>query len=306
MAKYIVSRIGQTIIVIILVTLLTFILINIAPGDPASVMLAKRADEATIAKVRTELGLDRPYSVQYLSFLKGLLKGDLGKSFFQKKPVLDIVLHAMKVTLRLGAVALIVSVGVGLINGTLAAVFRGKWVGRVLMFLAMIGVSVPTFWIAVILQLVLGLHLRLLPISGQAVSGWMIMPVICLGLSHGASAARLVRTNMIEALNQDYVRTARSKGLSEFVVVGKHVLKNAGISIVTLVGMQLRSMISGAMVVETVFSLNGLGNISYNAVQARDIPLIQGCVIYTAIVYVLINLIIDLIYGVLDPRVRLT
>ena len=305
MAKYIVSRIGQTIIVIILVTLLTFILINIAPGDPASVMLAKRADEATIAKVRTELGLDRPYSVQYLSFLKGLLKGDLGKSFFQKKPVLDIVLHAMKVTLRLGAVALIVSVGVGLINGTLAAVFRGKWVDRVLMFLAMIGVSVPTFWIAVILQLVLGLHLRLLPISGQAVSGWMIMPVICLGLSHGASAARLVRTNMIEALNQDYVRTARSKGLSEFVVVGKHVLKNAGISIVTLVGMQLRSMISGAMVVETVFSLNGLGNISYNAVQARDIPLIQGCVIYTAIVYVLINLIIDLIYGVLDPRVRL-
>ena len=306
MAKYIVSRIGQTIIVIILVTLLTFVLINIAPGDPASVMLAKRADEATIAKVRTELGLDRPYSVQYLSFLKGLLQGDLGKSFFQKKPVLDIVLHAMKVTLRLGAVALIVSVGVGLINGTLAAVFRGTWVDRVLMFLAMIGVSVPTFWIAVILQLVLGLHLRLLPISGQAVSGWMIMPVICLGLSHGASAARLVRTNMIEALNQDYVRTARSKGLSEFVVVGKHVLKNAGISIVTLVGMQLRSMISGAMVVETVFSLNGLGNISYNAVQARDIPLIQGCVIYTAIVYVLINLIIDLIYGVLDPRVRLT
>ena len=209
MAKYIVSRIGQTIIVIILVTLLTFVLINIAPGDPASVMLAKRADEATIAKVRTELGLDRPYSVQYLSFLKGLLQGDLGKSFFQKKPVLDIVLHAMKVTLRLGAVALIVSVGVGLINGTLAAVFRGTWVDRVLMFLAMIGVSVPTFWIAVILQLVLGLHLRLLPISGQAVSGWMIMPVICLGLSHGASAARLVRTNMIEALNQKPDGTAR-------------------------------------------------------------------------------------------------
>ena len=306
MAKYIVSRIGQTAIVIILVTLLTFVLINIAPGDPAVVMLQKRADEATIARVRAELGLDRPYSVQYLSFLKGLLHGDLGNSFFQKEAVLDIVLRAMKVTLRLGAIALIVSVGIGLLNGTLAAVFRGRWVDRALMFLAMIGVSAPTFWIAVILQLMLGLHLKLLPISGQSAPGWMIMPVICLGLSHGASSARLVRTNMIEALNQDYVRTARSKGLSEFTVVGKHVLKNAGISIVTLVGMQLRSMISGAMVVETVFGLRGLGSVSYNAVQARDIPLIQGCVIYTAIVYVLINLVIDLIYGVLDPRVRLT
>ncbi|MBQ6662059.1 MAG: ABC transporter permease [Firmicutes bacterium] len=305
MAKYIVSRIGQTVIVIILVTLLTFVLINIAPGDPAQVMLAKRADEATIARVRAELGLDQPYHVQYLRFLNGLLHGDFGNSYFQKEPVLRIVVRAMKITLRLGALALLLSVGIGLLNGTLAAVFRGKWVDRFLMFLAMIGVSAPVFWLAVILQLFLGLHFKLLPISGQEAPGWMIMPVICLGVSHGASSARLVRTNMIEALNQDYVRTARSKGLSEVVVVGKHVLKNAGISIVTLVGMQLRSMISGAMVVETVFGLRGLGSVSYNAVTARDIPLIQGCVLYTAIVYVIINLVIDLIYGVLDPRVRL-
>ena len=143
MAKYIVSRIGQTVIVIILVTLLTFVLINIAPGDPAQVMLAKRADEATIARVRAELGLDQPYHVQYLRFLNGLLHGDFGNSYFQKEPVLRIVVRAMKITLRLGALALLLSVGIGLLNGTLAAVFRGKWVDRFLMFLAMIGVSAP-------------------------------------------------------------------------------------------------------------------------------------------------------------------
>lgn len=306
MAKYVVSRLGQTLIVLFLVALVTFILINVAPGDPVDVMLEKRADEATKARVREQLGLDKPYTEQFVNFIFGAVRGDLGKSYFQRKPVTEIVAQGFFLTIRLGLLALLVSTAIGLVIGTLAAIFRGKWLDRLLMILAMIGISAPVFWLAVLMQLVFGLYLRWLPISGQDFSGWIIMPVICLGVSYGASSARLVRTNMIEVLSKDYVRTARSKGLSEFKVIGKHVLKNAGISIITLVGMQLRSLISGAMVVETVFSLRGLGMISYDAIMARDIPLVQGCVLYTAIVYVLVNLLIDLLYGVLDPRVRLT
>lgn len=305
MIKYILSRIGQTAIVLILVTLITFIMINIAPGDPVAVMLDKKATEETMARVREQLGLDRPYPEQYLSFVVGALRGDLGTSYFQKAPVTDIVGQGFKITMKLGFFSLLLSIAIGLVCGTLAAVFRGTWIDRLLMFLSMLGISAPVFWIAVLLQLVFGLWLAVLPISGTEKAGWLILPVICLGINYGASSARLIRTSMIEALGQDYVRTARSKGLSEGIVVGKHVLKNAGISIITLIGMQLRSLISGAMVVETVFSLRGLGSVSFNAIIARDIPLIQGCVLYTACVYVLINLIIDLMYGALDPRIRL-
>ena len=287
-------------------SLLTFILVNVAPGDPVYVMLQKRADPVTIERVRHQLGLDIPLPKQFFNLIKGALKGDLGDSYFQKQPVTYIVGKGFKITARLGLSALLVSTGIGLVIGTLAAVFRGTWIDRLLMVIAMLGISAPVFWIAVIFQLTFGLKLGWFPISGMKEAGWLILPVLCLGINYGASAARLVRTNMIEVLSQDYIRTARSKGLAETKVVLVHVLKNAGISIITLVGMQLRSLISGAMVIENVFSLRGLGKVSYDAIFARDIPLIQGCVLYTAVVYVIINLIIDLLYGVLDPRVRLS
>jgi peptide/nickel transport system permease protein len=305
MVKYVGIRIGQTVIVLILVTLLTFIMINVAPGNPVAIMLEKKADPETIARVEHELGLDKPYPEQYWNFLKGAFTGDLGESYFQHEDVMAIVNRSLKITLRLGGLALLLAATIGILNGTVAALFRGKWIDRLLMFLAMVGTSAPVFWFAVILQLVFGLYFKILPISGQAASGWLVMPVVCLGVSHGASIARVVRTNMIEELSQEYVRTARSKGLAEFIVVGKHVLKNAGISIITLIGMQLRTLISGAMVVETVFGLRGLGSVSFSAIMTRDIPLLQGCIVYTAMTYVVINLIIDLIYGLLDPRIRL-
>lgn len=306
MAKYITTRIGQALIVMFLVSLLTFIMINVAPGDPVAVMLEKKADPETIQRVREQLGLDRPYHEQFISFIKGAVTGDLGNSYFQKEPVTEILGRSFMITVRIGLLALALSVCIGLVVGTLAALFRGTWIDHSLMFGAMLGISAPSFWIAVLMQLVFGLYLRWFPISGSEQALWLVMPVICLGISYGASSARLVRTNMIEVLSQDYVRTARSKGLNEFVVVGKHVLKNAGISIITLVGMQLRSLISGAMVIETVFSLRGLGSVSYTAIMARDIPLVQGCVLYVAVVYVLVNLVVDLMYGVLDPRIRLS
>lgn len=306
MAKYILKRIAESILVLFLAALLTFILINVAPGDPVLNMLQKQADPETIERIRHELGLDVPPAMQFINFIKGAVVGDLGDSYFQKIPVTEIVSKAFLITSKVGFWALVVSTIIGLIVGTASAIWRNKWVDHLLMFIAMLGISAPVFWVAVILQLVFGLKLGILPISGQDVAGWLILPVFCLGTHYGASSARLVRTNMIEVLSQDYVRTARSKGLSEWVVIIKHVLKNAGISVITLVGMQLRSLISGAMVVETVFSLRGIGKVSYNAIISRDIPLVQGCVIYTAAVYVIINLVVDLLYGALDPRVRLS
>jgi len=305
MLKYILSRLSQTMIVMVLVTLSVFIMLNVLPGDPALYMLEKQADDATIARVRELWGLNRPLYVQYLSFVGKALHGDLGNSYFQRSPITSMINQSLRVTAVLSMLSLLMSLTIGLIIGSSAAVFRGSWLDRTLMLFSTIGISAPLFWVAVLLQIVLGLHLRWLPISGQSGPGWMVMPVICLSLYYGASSSRLIRTNMIEALTQDYVRTARSKGLGEFVIVFKHVLKNAGISIITLTGMQLRSLLSGTMVLEIAFSLRGLGKLMYDAIVARDIPLIQGCVLYMAIVYVLINLTVDILYGALDPRVRL-
>ncbi len=305
MLKYLFNRIWQSLIVLIGVTLVTFIMLNVVPGDPVLVMLNKRADAETVERVRHELGLDRPLYTQYFEFVTNAAQGDLGTSYFQKRPVTEMLNQGFALTFRLGGLSLIFSVIFGLLIGTLAALFRGKFLDHFLMFIAMLGISMPIFWLAVLMQILFGLNLGWLPISGMKENGWLTMPVICLGLSYGASASRLIRTNMLDALGQDYVRTARAKGVSEALVVGKHVLKNAAIPIVTLIGMQLRSLISGAMVIEIVFSLHGLGKIAFAAVTSRDIPIVQGCVLYTAAVYVVINLIVDLLYGVLDPRIRI-
>ena len=305
MLKYLLNRIWQSVIVLVGVTLVTFILLNVVPGDPVLVMLNKRADAETVERVRHELGLDRPLHIQYFDFVAHAVQGDLGESYFQKRPVTEMLNQGFALTFRLGALSLVFSVIFGLLVGTLAALFRGRFLDHFLMFIAMLGISMPIFWLGVLLQILLGLNLGWLPISGTKAAGWLVMPVLCLGISYGASASRLIRTNMLDALGQDYVRTARAKGLFEWIVVGKHVLKNAAIPIVTLIGMQLRSLLAGAMVIEMVFSLHGLGRIAFSAVTSRDIPIVQGCVLYTAAVYVIINLIVDLLYGVLDPRIRI-
>ena len=249
MLKYLLNRIWQSVIVLVGVTLVTFILLNVVPGDPVLVMLNKRADAETVERVRHELGLDRPLHIQYFDFVAHAVQGDLGESYFQKRPVTEMLNQGFALTFRLGALSLVFSVIFGLLVGTLAALFRGRFLDHFLMFIAMLGISMPIFWLGVLLQILLGLNLGWLPISGTKAAGWLVMPVLCLGISYGASASRLIRTNMLDALGQDYVRTARAKGLSEWIVVGKHVLKNAAIPIVTLIGMQLRSLLAGAMAV---------------------------------------------------------
>lgn len=304
MKKYIFKRLLQSIVVLVGVTLVTFILLNIIPGDPASLMMEKKADPETIARIRTELGLDRPYTVQYFDFLKNAVQGDFGTSYFQREEVVVMLMRAFEVTLKLGSYALAFAVVVGVSIGTIAAVFRGTIIDRLLMLITMLGLSAPVFWIAIILQIIFGLKLDLLPLSGIEAPYAFVLPTIALGTRYAASLARLTRTSMLDVLTQDYVRTARSKGVNEFVVIMKHVFKNASVPIITYTGITVKFLLGGSMLTETVFSIPGLGKLMIDAIMTRDIPVIQGSVVYVATIFVLVNLLIDIIYGVLDPRVR--
>jgi peptide/nickel transport system permease protein len=305
MVKYILIRVSQAALVLLLATVVTFGLVIAAPGDPVLLMLQKRADQTTIDSVRHELGLDRPLLVQYADFLYKAVHFDFGKSYSNKIPVKELVMQAFPVTLKLGLFSLLFATVFGITVGTVCAVFRGKIVDKILMLLAMLQISTPVFWFAMLLQILFGLKLHLLPISGMSHPLWMALPVTVLGLRWGATSARLIRTYMLEALSQDYVRTAKAKGVADFFVVMKLVFKNAAIPILTLLGGMLRSLLSGAFVVERVFGIQGLGKLAIDAVMARDINIIQATVMYSALLFVAINLIVDLSYGLLDPRIRI-
>jgi peptide/nickel transport system permease protein len=252
------------------------------------------------------MGLNAPLYVQYFRFLRNALTGDFGNSYFQKLPVRTLLARGFRVTGMLAVGVLLFSIIVGIIMGMLGAVFRGRLLDRVIMSISTLGMALPSFWFAIILQLVFGLWLKLLPISGLRSLDSYILPSIALGMIYAALLARLTRTNMLDALNQDYVRTARAKGASEAAVVLRHGLKNAAIPILTYLGTLIRSILGGSVLVETVFAINGLGTLLVDGIMKRDIPVIQGCTVYIAVVFVLINLMIDLTYGLIDPRIRVT
>jgi len=304
MLKFTLRRLYQTVIVLLGVTLVTFIMVNVVPGDPVAVMLQKKADDATINRIREQMGLNDPLPAQYFRFLTNAVTGDFGNSYFQKKPVMELILRAFSVTGTLAVLVLAFAIILGMLLGTLAAVFRGKWVDRVIMMISTLGMAAPSFWLAIILQLIFGLTLKWLPISGLRQPSAYIMPSVALGMIYEASLARLTRTNILDAMNQDYIRTARSKGVGEFFVVAKHAFKNAGIPILTYLGTLIKSILGGSVLVETIFSINGLGRLLVEAIMKRDIPIIQGCTVYIAAVFVIANLLIDLTYGLFDPRIR--
>lgn len=304
MLQYLVHRLWQTAIVLIGVTLVTFVMVNIVPGDPAAVMMKKKADQATIDRIRDQMGLNDPLPVQYLSFLKSAVVGDFGDSYFQKRPVSQMLKEGFAVTGKLALGVLAFSIGIGALMGILAAVFRGRILDKVIMFISTLGMAAPSFWLAIVLQLIFGLWLKMLPISNLDTPQSYILPSVALGMIYSASLARLTRTNMLDALHQDYVRTARSKGVSEFAIVFIHSLKNALIPILTYLGTMIKSILGGSVLVETIFSINGIGTLLIDGIMKRDIPVIQGCTVYLAVVFVIANLIIDLSYGLIDPRVR--
>ncbi len=304
MVSYTGKRLLQTVFVLFGISLITFILLQVVPGDPVAMMLEKRADPETIAKVRSQLGLDLPYHVQYLNFVKGAIHLDFGTSYFTKEVVTDALIRSFKVTAKLACMSFVFAAIIGIPCGIFAAVQRGKGIDTVVMILAMIGVSAPAFWVAIILQIVFGLKLNILPISGFDTPASYILPSIALGARYAGSMARITRTSMLEVMGQDYIRTAKAKGVSRWSVVMKHALKNAMIPIVTLVGTDFGYMLTGSMLIEKVFSIPGIGKLAVDAMSNRDLPLLEGTVMYIAFVFVIVNLIVDLSYAFLDPRIR--
>ena len=304
MLSYTGKRLLQTIFVLLGISLITFVLLQVVPGDPVALMLEKRADPETIAKVRKELGLDLPYYVQYLNFIKGAIHLDFGTSYFTKEVVTDALIRCFKVTVKLACMSFIFASVIGIPCGIFAAVKRGKGIDTVVMVLSIVGVSAPAFWVAIILQILFGLKLNVLPISGFDTPASYILPSLALGARYAGNIARITRTSMLEVLGQDYIRTAKAKGAMRWAVILKHALKNAMIPIVTLVGTDFGYMLTGSMLIEKVFSIPGIGMLAVDAMSNRDLPLLEGTVMYIAFVFVVVNLIVDVSYAFLDPRIR--
>lgn len=305
MRRFLLKRIFQAVLVVFAISALTFFVLNVVSGDPVRIMMGDMADENTIRQVRHQMGLDRPVLVQYGSWLTGMLGGNFGMSYTQGKSVVALMLQALQVTLRLSGFAYIFALIVGLSFGVIAAVNRGKFLDRGLMSLSIFGISAPSFWVAILLQIVFALNLKLLPLSG--ISGPMnyVLPVIALGTRYAASIARVTRTSLLEVLNQDFMRTAEAKGLKFWIIILRHGLRNALVPIVTIAGSQLAEIFTGSILIETIFSMPGMGKLLLDAINQRDLPLIQGGVMYIAVICTALYLLVDLLYAVIDPRIRL-
>lgn len=305
MGSYVLRRLVQLVPVLLGVTFLTFGLFQLAPGDPVMVILDINAPPEMVEALRHELGLDQPFLVQYGRFLWGAVRGDLGKSLRGSMSVTQELRDRFPSTLQLTCAAMAFAIAVGVGTGLLAATTSSKPIERATMLITLAGLSVPSFWLAIMLMIVFGVKLRWVDIAGAVGLKNLILPAFCLGLYPASTLARLTRSCLLEVVREDYVRTARAKGLSEWVIVSKHVLKNSLIPVVTVMGLQFGAMLGGTVFIEAVFARPGLGTFAINAIAARDYPQIQGMVVFTASAYVVINLAVDVLYRFLDPRVRL-
>lgn len=332
MASYLLRRLALTIPILLGVSLLVFFMLHSAGGDPAQLILGARADPEAIAALREEMGLDRPLWVQYVDFLSGAVRGDFGRSYRSNTPVVEEIAARFPATIELAVTAMAIAVVVGVIVGTLAAVRRHSVLDYLSSTGVLLGVSIPTFWLGLILIIVFGLWLRWLPISGRvdsrlgadpsvpfltltslAQGNWavasdafrhLILPALTLSAWPAAIVARMTRAPLIESLGQDYARTARGKGLPERAIVMGHAARNALLPVLTVVGLEFGTLLGGAVVTETIFSWPGLGQLTVTAIGARDYQVVQGVVVLLAAVFVLLNLLVDVLYAVLDPRIR--
>jgi peptide/nickel transport system permease protein len=332
MARYLLRRLALTIPILLGVSLLVFLMLHSAGGDPAQTILGARADPESIAALRKELGLDRPLLVQYVAFLSGAVRGDFGRSYRSNTPVIAEIAARFPATIELAIAAMAIAVVAGVIFGTLAAVRRHSILDYLSSTVVLLGVSLPTFWLGLILIIIFGLWLRWLPISGRVnprlgadpslpfltltslVQGnWavakdalrhLILPALTLAAWPAAIVARMTRASLIESLGQDYVRTARGKGLPERLIVVSHAARNALLPVLTVVGLEFGTLLGGAVVTETIFSWPGLGQLTVTAIGARDYQVVQGVVVLLGAVFVLLNLLVDVLYAVLDPRIR--
>ncbi len=306
MALYILKRILLFVPTLLGITLITFILMQALPGDPAAGMAGERASPETITRIRTELGQDRPLPLQYVGYLKLLATGELGRSYYTNRKIADDIVQKFPNTLRLALAAMLFASVFGIGMGVFSAVKRGTVWDRIVTLISVGGISVPVFWLGLALMLLFAFYLRWLPPSGMGNGGlaYLILPAATLGTFSLSYIARVTRSSMLESLSQPYIPAARAKGLPESVVVLKHALKNSLIPIVTLIGLDLGSYLNGAVLTETIFGWDGLGRYALDGIIKRDYPMIMGVVLFGAIVFVTMNLIVDISYHFLDPRVR--
>lgn len=312
MVSYILKRIAGLVPVLLGVTILVFAIMHLSPGDPAKIMLGPKATAESIEKLNVQLGLDQPVVTQYVTWIGNVLTGDWGRSIQMKMEVLPLVLDRFGATLMLTVFGALFATLIGIGAGVISAYKKYSWVDRGLMFFVLIGFCMPVFWLGIILQIIFGLKLDLLPISGMYSPGQtgfsdllkhIILPSLALSAGSGAVIARMTRSGMLEVFEQDYIRTARSKGIKERRVVYIHALKNAFIPVLTVLGMQIGFLLAGSVLIEMVFSWPGIGTLMINGILARDFPLVQGIILIVATTYVLVNLLVDVLYAVLDPRI---
>jgi peptide/nickel transport system permease protein len=312
MGRYIIQRVLAAFPVLAIVTLISFSIMQLVPGDPAAVMAGPQATSAEIENLRTQLGLDQPFLVQLGRWLGGLAQGDLGRSILLGRGVSQAIAERMPVTLALALLSFLLTMAVGIPCGIIAALRQNTWVDQAVMTVALIGVSLPNFWLGLMLIIFFSVILDLLPAGGYvpfSAGFWpwfksLLLPSLSLGLLQMGLLARITRSTMLEVLRQDYIRTARAKGLPTFKVVAKHAFKNALIPIVTIIGIIFSLLLTGSVVIETVYSLPGLGRLLATSIFSRDYPVIQGGLLLTASMFVGINLLVDVLYAFLDPRVR--
>jgi peptide/nickel transport system permease protein len=309
---FLLRRLGATVVVMVVVGVLVFLLLHLAPGDPAAIVAGDNATPAQIDAIRARLGLDDPLHVQFLRWAGGVVRGDLGVSIFSGEPVLTLVRQRLEPTLSLALTTIALAVALAVTAGVVAAAKSGTWIDRAVMGASVIAFSVPVFVVGYVLIYVFSIQLKWTPVQGyrplaDGVGPWLhhlILPSVALGLAYVALIARITRTAMLDVLAEDYIRTARAKGAAETPVLTRHALKNAGVPIVTVIGIGVALLIGGVVITETVFNIPGMGRLVVDAIAKRDYPIIQGVILIFSGVYVLVNLGVDLAYTLLDPRIR--
>ena len=304
MGAYILKRLALAVPSLIGVSILVFSMSHLVPGDPVAIMLGERATSADMARLRAQLGLDRPLYIQYAEFVGRAVQGDLGTSIRTGRPVLQEIVEQFPSTLALTLAAIVIAAVAGILAGTLSATSSQQVIGGAVMVLVLLGISTPTFFSGLLLIIVFSLYLNWLPVATGTGLAPLVLPSIALAAPAAAVLARITRSSMLEELRKDYVRTAYAKGLRLEGVVVRHVWKNAMIPIVTILGLQFGGLMAGAVIVESVFARPGLGRYTVNAINARDFPQIQGTVLVVAVAYLLVNLLVDVLYAALDPRVK--
>lgn len=312
MLAYVLRRLLHMIPVMLIVSLVSFAIMRFVPGDPALLIAGSEASEVQVEALREQLGLNQPLPQQLLDWYGGMFRGDLGQSILLGRSVTEAMLERLPVSASLALYALLLTVVFGLASGMLAALHSNSWIDQACMTMALLGVSVPNFWLGLMLIIVFSVHLGWLPTGGyvpftEDPAGWLraaTLPAVSLALMQVGLLARMTRSTMVETLGQDYIRTAQAKGLPEWIVVGKHALANVMIPIVTVIGIVFSLLVSGAVVIESVFSIPGVGRLVANGILRRDYPLIQGSLLITTAILLLINLMVDILYAYLDPRIR--